>query len=133
MAKPGTIIGQITEEFGELGKKIVTETVKAPVDIVAGTFERKQPPQEKKPEQEKEEIPPRQMLEQFAKKGKPEPTSYERKAREEQEKKETVKKQAAAAAWQQLPNTGAAPKRGDLKNISKKQASSEASKNIVNQ
>jgi hypothetical protein len=56
-----------------------------------------------------------------------------RKVREEEEKKEKTKQQAAATAWQQLPNTGAAPKRGDLRNVTKKQASSEESKNIVNQ
>lgn len=140
MAKPGTIIGQITEELGELGKKVVTEVAKAPVDIVAGTFEKrskeKNPVQDNnpvQPDQEKEPVAPRRMLEQFAKREKPEPSVYEKKIMEEQEKKETVKKQTAATAWQQLPNTGAAARRGDPQNIAKKQAGTETGKNIVNQ
>ena len=37
MPKAGSIIGQITEELGELGKQVVTETAKVPGDV-AGTL-----------------------------------------------------------------------------------------------
>ena len=71
------------------------------------------------------------MLERYAKK--PEPSIFEKKNIEEVEKKEKAKKQAQATAWQQLPNTGAAPRKGDPRNIAKKQAGTETGKNIVNQ
>lgn len=37
MPKAGSIIGQITEELGEMGKQVVTETAKVPGDV-AGTL-----------------------------------------------------------------------------------------------
>ena len=132
MAKSGSIIGQITEELGELGKKIVTETVKVPLDIVAPQGEKKQKPIEQEVGHQ-EPVAPRQMLEQFARKAKPVPSIFEKKNMEETERKETAKKQAAASAWQRLPNTGAAPKRGDLRNVTKKAAGTETAKNVVNQ
>ncbi len=155
MAKPGSIIGNITEELGELGKKVVTEAVKAPVDIAAQVFEKgktvkgqqaQQTPGTEpgsKPEktpldqaaETKDQTIARAALEYVAGKYKksPEPSVHERKQMEETEKKETSKKQVAAAAWQQLPQTGSAPRRGDLRNVSKKQAGTETSKNVVNQ
>lgn len=159
MAKSGSIIGKITEELGELGKKVVAETAKAPGDIAGQLFEKSSTtrgapqtdqPSTGEPSRQKEKTPLDQLEETKGQKEKqmvaraalaylagqkkpPEPSVHERKQTEEREKKETVKKQAAAAAWQQLPQTGAAPRRGDLRNITKKQAGTETGKNIVNQ
>ena len=128
-----TVIGKITEELGELGKKIITETASVPVDIVMPKKSEKQEPPKEPEKRDERPVAPRQMLEQFAQKKKPVPSVYERKQMEETEKKEKTNQQAAATAWQQLPNTGHAAKRGDLRNIAKKQANPEAGKNIVNQ
>lgn len=156
MANQRSIIGQITEELGEIGKKIVTETVKAPVDIAAQVFEKgaKTNTQQKgnttpgEPKGPKEHTPldeigetsdenvkraiARKALEYilYGKQRSQEPSVYEKKMMEEKQKKDETKNRAAASAWQSLPNTGAARKRGDLRNISKKQSGAETSRNV---
>ncbi len=155
MKQSGSIIGKITEELGELGKKVATETAKAPADIASAIFEKDSHGQksphvqqgEKTQEQKKEKTPldlldeaktqkekqdfARGVLEYIrSKKEKPVSSVYEKNIMEEREKKEKQQQQAKAAAWQQLPNTGARARRGDLRNISKKQAHPEVGKNI---
>ncbi len=152
MAKSGTIIGQITEELGELGKKVVKETVKAPVDIATGAFEKstaggvqtgnrnsaksEKEEMEKTPLDRLDEAKPlherrtfaRKILDWLAAGRKKEPSVYEEKIAEEARKKETTRKQAAAAAFQQLPAIKGRPKPGTL--LSRKQAGSETGKNV---
>lgn len=140
MAKSHTIIGAITEELGELGKKVVTEAVKAPVDIATGVFEKKQRPvAEKTPfdmldkakTQTERKLVARDVLQELRQfKKLKEPSMYEKKMREEGEKKEKSQQQARVAAWQQLPKTGAHARRGDLRNITKKQTNPEIGKNM---
>ncbi len=157
MVQQGSIIGKITEELGELGKKVVTETAKAPVDIAGQLFEKGsnpkatvQPGQESQKELagEKEKTPldeldqakdekvkremARSALEWIMGKRKkpPKPSVYEEKQAEGEQKKEKTKQQSAVAAWQKLPDTGRAPKRGDFRNIAKKQAGTETSRNV---
>ncbi|MBI3385944.1 hypothetical protein HY031_02540 [Candidatus Gottesmanbacteria bacterium] len=157
MPQKGSIIGQITEELGELGKKVATETAKAPVDIAKGIFEKS--PSDRKPssvvksseqsvEAKKKEKTPLDFLDEaktpkekqrFARgvleymrrpKKEKEPSVHEKKIMEEREKKEKGQQQARASAWQQLPNTGHAARRGDPRNIAMKQAHPEAGKNM---
>lgn len=115
-----SIVRQIFDESIELGKNIVKETVKVPGDIVM--------PKQKEQKKEENSMPARQWLEKKAKNQ--EPSVFEKKNMEEQEKKEAVKKQAAMAAWEQLPKTGSAARRGDPKNIAKQQAGPETSRNL---
>lgn len=133
MATPGSIIGQITEEFEQLGKQVVKETVQAPKDIAGkaleslGTSSGKQqgstPPQTK--------ITARAALEQFAGYSpKPkEPSVRERLEMEVSQKKEMEAKKAEVAKKDQLPVMTQKPRRGNLYGIGDKQ-SIEKNRNV---
>lgn len=133
MPQPGTILGQITEEFGELGEKIVKETVQAPKDIAGkaleslGTSSGKRqgstPPQAK--------TTARAALEQFAGYSpKPkEPSVRERLEMEEKQKKEIEAKKAEAVKKAQLPVMTQKPRKGNLYGIGIKQ-SIEKNRNV---
>lgn len=152
MPNPGSIIGQITEELGELGKQVVTETVKAPKDIAGKALESlgassgktqqgKQtsatPPQgTEKPaveefsktgdESVKREIARRALEELSGKKPQPKELSvWEKIQKEEEEKKELEKKKKEAAAKQALPQQSSKRRRGDLYGIKAKKSSVE--------
>jgi len=155
MPKSGTLIGHITEELGELGKKVVTETAKVPVDIAAGVFEKGGPtgtqrgaqppaeeggqPKEKTPldtlvqaeTEEKKRAFARSALAYLAGRTKkpPEPSVYERMQRERKERERRKEEQAARIAFQTLPNTGSKPKPGAAF-IARQQAGSETKVNV---
>lgn len=113
-----TVIGQITEELGELGKKIVKETAKAPLDIV---MPKQGALKQSEQKEEQPEIAPRQRLEQFAKQ---EPSIFEKKNMEEQQKKEKTEQDLKKRAFDTLPTIKGKPKPGAA--LVSKQAHSEA-------
>ncbi|MFZ5845564.1 MAG: hypothetical protein ACOY0S_03800 [Patescibacteria group bacterium] len=144
MPNPGSIVGQITEELGELGKKVVTETAKVPKDIASRALESlesspiteesaKAGPWEKFDELKDEEVKramARAALAQLAGKPRPkEPPIVERLEQEEREKKEAAAKQAAVAAQMAPIAVPRGRRRGDLYSLSAK-ASSEKSRNV---
>lgn len=116
------IIGQITDELEKLGKKIIKETAKVPVDIAM-------PPKKQAEEKKNEDIPPRQQLEHFARPKQKEPSVYEKIQQEKIEKDRVKEAKAQKAAYQVLPKTGSRPKPGALF-AAKKQAGSETSRNV---
>lgn len=115
-----TVIGQITEELGELGKKIVKETAKVPLDIISPTPEKKT--QQDKPERTDAPAPPRRILEQFAKKR--EPSVFEKKSMEEQQRRDRTEQDLKKRAFDTLPTIKGKPKPGAA--LVSKQAHSEA-------
>ncbi len=154
MPNPGSIIGQISEEFGEIGKQVVKETIKAPKDITGkaleslGTSSGKQQGSQAQQQGQKSEggaldtftatkdatakkTIARAALEELAgHKPKPkEPSVRERIEAEEKQKKELLAKGQAQAADMQLPAMSQKPKRGNLYGIGVKQ-SLEKSRNV---
>lgn len=153
MVNPGSIIGAMTEEFQEIGKQVVTETVKAPKDIVGTALEsvgvgggKKQKAQTKPVQsapqpgsqaeadhahaQELKKAIARQALAELAGgKKKSEPGVWERIQKEEEQKKEQKKQQKAHAAKTNLPQTSSKRKRGDLFGMKAKKTAAE-NKNV---
>jgi len=140
MSKSGTIIGQITEELGELGKKVVKETVKAPVDIATGVFKKDEAPKEEKTplddiaavtEQKEKQSIARTALEWLAggRKKQPEPGVYEKIQGEKVQRIQAKEEQAKKVAFNVLPKTGSKPKPGSAFAV-KQQAGSETSRNV---
>lgn len=150
MANPGSIIGQISEEFGELGKQVVKEAVKAPKDIAGialeslGTSSGKQQgnftQSNTKPTEggvvdqftnEKNQLAKkaiaRAALEELA--GRPaipkELSVRERIEAEERQKKELLAKQQAQAQQNVLQPATPKRKRGDLFGVQAKRSSAE--------
>lgn len=158
MPKSGTIIGQITEELGELGKTVVGEAAKAPSDIAGKALEsmgssswKKQGHQairctpgeskslgalghlETTDDENVKNAIARAALEELAglRKTKPkEPSVWERIQKEEGEKKELAAQKAKAAAYQKLPQGGSMRPKGDLYGIKVKRGSAEMSRNV---
>ena len=148
MAQPGSILGQITEEFEQLGKQIVRETVKAPKDIAGKALESLgsssakpgQTTASAKSDQEtaidkftkesdaavKKAIA-RAALEELAgrKPKEKEPSVRERIEMEEKQKKEMLAKQQAQAQKMQLSQSRSKRPRGDLFGVKAKQSSAE--------
>ncbi len=149
-----SILGHVTEELGEIGKKVVTETAKIPGDVagkalesLGGSSSKKiqgsqtaGKPTEKTPldafgeakgEKAKREIA-RAALEYIAGvRPKPkEPSVWERIQAEVEQKNQQQAQQQAQSAKQQLPNTGRRRPRGDLYGIKAKRASAEMSRNV---
>lgn len=154
MANPGSIIGAMTEELGELGKQIVSETVQAPKDIAGKALESvglssggKKQGQTAKPmssaaepgsqaeadqrhSQELKKAIARQALAELAGgKKRSEPGVWERIQKEEEQKKEAKKQQKAQAAKTNLPQVSSKRKRGDLFGMKAKKAATE-NKNV---
>lgn len=133
MPQPGTILGQITEEFGELGKRVVKETVQAPKDIAGkaleslGTSSGKQQGKSSSADETIKKTMARAALEELAGKNPPpkEPTVGEKIEIEERQKKELLAKQQAQAQKMQLPQSASKRPRGDLFGIKAKQSSAE--------
>jgi len=157
MAQPGSILGQISEEFEQIGKQVVQEVVKVPKDVAgkaleslgassgkkpgttttqntqAGTSGEKTPLQqltEAKEQQTKKAIA-RSALEQIAgvKPKQKEPTVWEKMQMETEQKKEMAAKQAKQAQTQSLPQATSKRKRGDLYGTQAKKTSTE-NKNV---
>lgn len=121
MANPGSIIGQISEEFGEIGKRVVTEAVKAPKDIAGKALEslgtaspklQKSSPQPTK----SNEATARAALEEIARRRpkSKEPSVRERIEMEEKQKKEAEAKKQEQVTKMELKPTPSKPKRGNL-------------------
>ncbi|MBU1327294.1 hypothetical protein KKB64_03815 [Patescibacteria group bacterium] len=148
MPKSGTIIGQITEELGELGKTVVSEAAKVPSDIAGKALESMGSSSGKKQSQKSsgalgqleatidenvKKAIARAALEELAglRKTKPkEPSVWERIQKEEEEKKELALEKAKAAAYQTLPQGGSKQPKGDLYGVKAKRASAEMSRNV---
>lgn len=153
------IPGQIISEFGELGKKVGTETAKAPVDILGKTLESlgtsggkkqgtntfqtpqsgesaKQPGMWEKIDTEKDpqikKAIARAALEELIRprQRQKELSVWERIQQEEAQKKEAQAAQKAQAASSSLPAGTSKRPRGDLYGIKAKRAGSEIGKNV---
>jgi phytoene dehydrogenase-like protein len=135
MPQPGTILDQITEEFEQLGGKIVKETVQAPKDIAGkaleslGTSSGKQ--QKSSTQTVIKNATARAALEELAgRKPKPkEPSVRERLEMEVSQKKEMEAKKAEVAKKAQLPVMTQKPAKGNLYGIGIKQ-SIEKNRNV---
>jgi|SRR3989344_4644871 len=133
MANPGSIIGQITEEFEQLGKQVVKEVVKAPKDIgekaleSLGTSSGKQQGKSAKVDETIKKATARAALEELAgNKPKPKELSVREKTEaEEKQKKELVAQQQKQAQQNQLQQTTSKRKRGDLFGVQAKRSSAE--------
>lgn len=157
MPQPGSILGQITEEFEQIGKQVVTEVAKVPKDVAGkaleslgassgkksgttatqntqtGTTGEKTPLQQlndAKEQQTKKAIA-RSALEQIAgvKPKQKEPSVWEKIQMEAEQKKELASKQAKQAQAQSLPQATSKRKRGDLYGTQAKKTSVE-NKNV---
>jgi len=155
MPLPGTIIGQITEELGDLGKKVVTETAKVPGDVAgvalesltrtSGTTRQGSQTAGGKPagetpfdafakakdEESKRRIA-RAALEYLAGVcSKPKKLSvWEEVQMEVEEKRQQKIQQQVQAAKRVLPETGSKRPRGDLYGIRSKRAAAETGRNV---
>ena len=156
MPQPGSILGQITEEFEQIGKQVVQEVVKIPKDVAGKALEslgassgkksgttttnpQAQPSGEKTPlqqlteakEQQTKKAIARSALEQIAgvKPKQKEPTVWEKIQMEAEQKKEMAAKQAKQAQTQSLPQATSKRKRGDLYGTQAKKTSTE-NKNV---
>ena len=137
MANPGSIIGQISEEFEQLGKQVVKETVQAPKDIAGkaleslGTSSGRQQGNTQATQTKTNEGTARAALEELAgHKPKPkEPSVRERLEMEASQKKEMEAKKAEVAKKAQLPVMTQKPKKGNLYGIGIKQ-SIEKNRNV---
>ena len=156
MAQPGSILGQITEEFEQIGKQVVQEVAKIPKDIAGKALEslgtssgkksgttttnpQAQQSGEKTPlqqltdakEQQTKKAIARSALEQIAgvKPKQKEPTVWEKIQMEAEQKKEMAAKQAKQAQTQALPQATSKRKRGDLYGTQAKKTSTE-NKNV---
>lgn len=131
MAQPGSILGQITEEFEKLGEHVARETVQAPKDIAGkaleslGTTSGKQ--QKTSTQTVIKNATARAALEELAgRKPKPkEPTVAERLEMEDKQKKEMEAKKQVQVVKMKLPDTGAARPKGDLFAVKAKQSAAE--------
>ncbi len=157
MPQPGSILGQITEEFEQIGKQVVQEVVKVPKDVAGKALEslgassgkksntsatsnvQTQGSGEKTPlqqlseakEQQTKKAIARNALEQIAgvKPKQKEPTVWEKIQMEAEQKKELAAKQAKQAQAQALPQVTSKRKRGDLYGTQAKKTSAE-NKNV---
>ena len=139
----------ILGSFEDIGKDIVSETVKAPTDIgekilesLTGSTSSKgqQGQQQQKPDgalgkmeetnnQQVKKSIARAALQQLAAPQRQEQPEYEQKKKEEEQKKEMDKKQKEKMAAQELPKMSLKKRRGDLYGIQGK-SSSEKSRNV---
>ena len=144
----------MTEELGEIGKQIISETVQAPKDIVGTALEsvgvgggKKQKKQQTatnlpagrqaqeaadnqaKSEEVKRAIARAALEELAGVKRQKEPTVWEKIQQEESQKKEQQKAQSAANAKASLPQVSSKRKRGDLFGLKAKKSSTEIGKN----
>ena len=141
MAQPGSIIGQITEEFEKLGEKVVKETVKAPKDIAGKALEslgtsggQKGQTQtqssgplstfEKTNDQAVKKAIARAALEELSgrKPEAKEPSVRERLELEDKQKKEMEAKKAEAVKKAELPVMTQKPRKGNLYAIDTKRS-----------
>jgi len=146
---------QIIGSFEDLGKEIVKETVKAPVDIVGAMIEGgntgKSGGKNSKPTQKPKVLNPdkdsslgqletsndtavkkqiaRAALEQLSQKTRKEPTIWDEKQKEETEK-EKVEKERKELESKQLPNMSQKQKRGNLYGVKQKQSPTEKMVNV---
>ncbi len=157
MPQPGSILGQITEEFEQIGKQVVSEAAKVPKDVAGKALEslgassgkkagtsntqniqggasgEKTPLQQlnEANEQQFKKSIARAALEQIAGvRSKPkEPTVWEKMQMEAEQKKKMAAKQAQQAQSQLLPQMTSKRKRGDLYGTQAKKTSVE-NKNV---
>ncbi len=139
----------IIGSFEDIGKDIVSETVKAPTDIgekilesltgSSGTNKQQGKQQQKQDgalgkmeetnDQKAKKSIARAALAQLATPKGQEPKPFEQKQKEEEQKKEMDKKQKEKIAMQELPKMSSKKRRGDLYGIQGK-SSSEKSRNV---
>lgn len=157
MPQPGSILGQITEEFEQIGKKVVTEVTKVPKDVAGKALESMGVSSGKKSgttatqnnqagtsgektaldtfnetkEQQVKKAIARSALEQIAgvRPKQKEPTVWEKMQMEAEQKKELSANQAKQAQAQALPQATSKRKRGDLYGTQAKKTSVE-NKNV---
>ena len=126
------IAKQIIESFEDIGKDVVRETAKLPVEMLGMSKPKPASPMTASrggPQtSERSKLPPREWLSELAGKNKQrEPAVAERFEREKQEKQEKdAKKNAVEQKMAPLPRMSQKTKRGNLLGV---QQSSEKSKN----